>query len=128
MFLCPEPFLSHFWYPPKCPKCVILGVFGHFGGTENEHTRNIWSVFLQSSAKIQTQISYFVKALAWIWPISQYLYFYFCVNFWQLYSSQQMPLVIFVKKSKSVWKYIHWCMIGLNIRQHLTCVHSTKKI
>ena len=25
----------HFWYPPKRPKWVILGVFGYFGGTEN---------------------------------------------------------------------------------------------
>ena len=23
-----------FWYPPKCPKWVILAVFGHFGGTD----------------------------------------------------------------------------------------------
>ena len=32
------PFLVppyHFWYPPKRPKWVILGVFGDFGGTEN---------------------------------------------------------------------------------------------
>merc|ERR1712012_1526496 len=26
---------QHFWYPPKHPKWVILGVFGYFGGTEN---------------------------------------------------------------------------------------------
>ena len=25
----------HFRYPQKCPKWVILDVFGYFGGTEN---------------------------------------------------------------------------------------------
>ena len=57
---------------------------------------NKLSIFVQLSTPIQTQSSYFVKTLAWIWKVSQNWHF-FCIILekftWAQKYLTQVPLV-----------------------------------